>query len=241
MKGSPRGIAAITIGLLGLMAAGCATRGVGDQRLARYRPDDAGRRPWEWARAEAGTTGSAEAPGAEASDESGAGSAPAAGVSDGGGAVLRRGDGIIVYLKNIPRPEDIKEEVDEVGAVTLPLIGNINVTGMSTAQAEDAITSAYIEGGFYHKIDVIVVAEAGSFYVRGEVKQPGGYPLSGDLTLVQAVTKAGGYTDFAKTSKIKVIRKQQDMIFNGDRIEDGKDPDPLIEANDTIIVPRRLF
>jgi len=153
--------------------------------------------------------------------------------------VLRRGDGISIYLKNIPRPEDIREEVDEMGDVTLPLIGKIRVNGMSTSQAEDAIKAAYIDGGYYRKIDVIVVAEAGVYYVRGEVKRPGSFPISGDVTLVQAITTAGGYTDFAKRSKVKVRRGYEDMLFDADRIEDGKDPDPLIKANDTIIVSRR--
>jgi polysaccharide export outer membrane protein len=160
---------------------------------------------------------------------------------NGAGEVLRRGDGILVYLMNIPRPQEIREEVDEVGAVTLPLIGQIHVTGLRTSQAEDAIKDAYISGGFYRKIDVIVMADAGTYYVRGEVKRPGSFPLSGDITLIQAVATAGGYTDFARRSRIKVISGSRDITFDGDRIEDGDEPDPLIKANDTIIVPRRKW
>ncbi len=236
--------------LLVLLVGGCATRGTDDQRLARYRPDGAQRRPWEWgpkaavqavpavpvaavAVVGASATNAAVSPVAAAPVD------PIPNSYGEEGAVLRRGDSIIVYLKNIPRPEDIKEEVDAVGYITLPYIGKIRVSGMSTSRAEDDIKAAYISGGYYKKIDVIVVAEAGTYYVRGEVKRPGVFLVSGDLTLVQAITSAGGYTDFAKPSKIKVIRDRQDMTFNGDRIEDGKDPDPLIKAKDTIIVPRR--
>ncbi|MBT3293959.1 MAG: hypothetical protein HN919_16790 [Verrucomicrobia bacterium] len=227
--------------LLVVLGGGCATSGTGDQRLARYRPDGAQRRPWEWgpktvapvaAVTTAATNGAVVAVTPTPVE-------PVQSGYDGEGAVLRRGDSIIVYLKNIPRPEDIQEEVDAVGFITLPYIGKIRVAGMSTSRAEDAIKAAYIDGDIFKKIDVIVVAEAGTYYVRGEVKRPGVYLVSGALTLVQAVTSAGGYTDFAKPSKIKVIRDRQDMTFNGDRIEDGKDPDPLIKAKDTIIVPRR--
>jgi len=155
------------------------------------------------------------------------------------GDVLLRGDGIAISLRNIPRPEDVRERVDEVGDVTLPLIGKIRVVGMSTSQAEDTIKQAYITGGYYRKIDVIVVAEAGLYYVRGEVKRPGSFPISGDVTLVQAITTAGGYTDFAKRSKVKIRRGQEDRVYDADRIEDGEAPDPLVKANDTIIVSRR--
>jgi protein involved in polysaccharide export with SLBB domain len=232
--------------LLVLLVGGCATSGTDDQRLARYRPDGAQRRPWEWGPKATVPAVPVAAVGATATNVavSPVAAAPVDPIPNSygeEGAVLRRGDSIIVYLKNIPRPEDIQEEVDAVGYVTLPHIGKIHVAGMSTSRAEDAIKAAYISGGYYKRIDVIVVAEAGTYYVRGEVKRPGGFLVSGALTLVQAITSAGGYTDFAKPSKIKLIRDRQDMIFNGDRIEDGKDPDPLIKAKDTIIVPRRRF
>jgi polysaccharide export outer membrane protein len=221
--------------------SGCAGSSAGNQRLTRYRPDGSQRRPWEWAYATAPAAQAPTAPAASDTDPESVAPAmpvPANGFS-GVGDVLLRGDLITINLRNIPRPEDVREKVDEVGAVTLPLIGKINVAGMSTSAAEDAIKQAYIDNGYYRKIDVIVVAEAGSYYVRGEVKRPGSFPISGDVTLVQAITTAGGYTDFAKRSKIKVRRGQQDMVFDADRIEDGKDPDPLIKVNDTIIVPRR--
>ncbi|MBL7077530.1 MAG: SLBB domain-containing protein [Kiritimatiellae bacterium] len=226
--------------LAGLSFSGCAGSSTGDQRMARYRPDGSQRRPWEWAYA----TASPAAPVADPTSSTNSTGTyvvptPMPDEYAGVGEELRRGDGIVVYLKNIPRPEDIREEVDAVGAVTLPLIGKIHVTGMTTTQAEDAIKKAYIDGGFYRKIDVIVVADAGSYYVRGEVKRPGSFPISGDVTLVQAITTAGGYTDFARRTKVKVRRGQEDKTFDADRIEDGKDPDPLIKANDTIIVPRR--
>ncbi len=237
MKKGVRVVATLCFVVAGLALTGCTGGSIGNQRLARYRPDGSQRRPWEW-------TG---APSAQATpippavtNAARAVTSPEAPVNQAvRGEVLRRGDGIFVYLKNIPRPEDIREEVDEVGAVTLPLIGKIQVAGLSTSRAEDAIKEAYIAGGYYRKIDVIVVADAGSYYVRGEVKRPGSFPISGDITLIQAITTAGGYTDFARPTRIKVIRGPKDMVYDGERIEDGKEPDPLIRANDTIIVPRR--
>ncbi len=225
-----------------LMAGGCATDNTRDQRLARYSPDGSQRRLWEWghvsADADAVVTQAADVAvdplpnGADFNGEV---------YTSKGASILRRGDGITVYLKGIPRPEDLREEVDETGAITLPLVGELVIAGMLTSQAEDAIERAYIDRGYYKKINVIVVAEEGGYYVRGEVKRVGRYPISGDVTLVQAIITAGGFTDFAKRSKVKVIRDQEEIVYNVDRIEDGKDQDPLIKANDTIIVLRRRF
>jgi polysaccharide export outer membrane protein len=212
--------------------------------MARYHPDGSRRRPSEWAERAAPAVvapGTAMAAVSNTADIAISTADSGDAEYNGAGEVLRRGDGILVYLMNIPRPQEIREEVDEVGAVTLPLIGQIHVTGLRTSQAEDAIKDAYISGGFYRKIDVIVMADAGTYYVRGEVKRPGSFPLSGDITLIQAVATAGGYTDFARRSRIKVISGSRDITFDGDRIEDGDEPDPLIKANDTIIVPRRKW
>ncbi|NQU40439.1 MAG: SLBB domain-containing protein [Lentisphaerae bacterium] len=230
---------AVLLALAMILVGGCTTHPGADQRLARYTPDDAGRRPWEWSR-----TTSAVAPDAAAETNASLQLVLAAESVNGeplstGGAMLRRGDALVVSLKGIPRPEEFREEVDGTGSITLPLVGRIQIAGMLTSEAEDAIEQAYIDGKFYTKINVILVAEAGFYYVRGEVQRSGRYPVSGDITLIQAISTAGGYTDFAKPSRIKVIRNGEDMTFNADRIEDDKDTDPGIVANDTIIVPKR--
>ncbi len=209
------------------LGGGCAAPGPGELRLDRYRPDGAGRRPWEWggARVEAGP--SAAADGGEA-------------VSPGS-VRLRRGDQVVVYLRGIPQQEDVRDVVDDTGSITLPLLGNMTVEGKSTAEAELEIETAYVDGGFYRKINVIIVAQEGEYFVRGEVKREGRYPVSGDLTLLQAIAAAGGYTDFARRSRVKVIHDQQDMTFDADEIEKGRAPDPVIRNGDIIVVPRRLF
>ena len=55
--------------------------------------------------------------------------------------------------------------------------------------------------------DLVAVAQARKFYVNGEVRRAGDYPYERELTLHKAITKAGGFTDKASTSRAKVIRK----------------------------------
>jgi protein involved in polysaccharide export with SLBB domain len=157
---------------------------------------------------------------------------------------LKRGDKLVIELRGIPIPEIIRNELDDLG-VNLPLIGRIKIDGITTFEAEKLIEKAYIDGGYYTKINVIVTTQEDEYFVQGEVKSEGKYSMTGDRTLVQAITQAGGYTDFAKKSEVKIIRGQgkdkQILYFNCDRIQSLKEKDPLIKSGDIIVVPRRWF
>ena len=61
------------------------------------------------------------------------------------------------------------------------------------------------------------------------------------MTLMKAIATASAYTEFAKKTKVQIIRGQEVMVFNMKRIEAGKDKDPMIERGDSIIVPRRWW
>jgi len=230
---------ALSAGFLVLLS-GCATVSVEDRKIARYKPRTDDRSPWLWEkkspRAGDPAPATVKNPPKEAPVEK---PPPKVEINAETTRILRRGDSILIHLTAIPRPEDVREVLDERGTVTLPLIGDVEVEGLTTAAAERAIQKAYISGGYYNKIDVIVVADKDEYFVRGEVKREGRYPLAGDLTLIQAITSAGGYTDYAR-SKIKVIRGKKVLYFNSKRIELRKDEDPLIEPGDIIVVLRRI-
>jgi len=214
-----------------LLVQGCASS-LDRKRMARYRPDDDDRRPWIW--------GSGAGP----REEDGRGQG-----GDGGGTAgsarfartIERGSRVSIYLRGIPAPEEVKEVVDELGSVSLPLVGLIDIAGLTTAEAEKEIREEYIDRGYYKDINVIVVSEEDEYFVRGEVKREGRYPLSGDLTLMQAITTAGGFTEYARKSRIKIIRKgKEPEFYHWGRIEDRREPDPAIEPGDIIVVERSI-
>jgi len=215
----------------GLLFQGCASS-LERKRLAQYRPDDDDRRPWVWGsgadqREDAGGTD-------EDHDDEAANEARFA-------RTIERGSRVSIYLRGIPTPEEVKEVVDELGSVSLPLVGLIDIAGLTTAEAERKVRNEYVARGFYKDINVIVVAEEDEYFVRGEVKREGRYPLSGDLTLMQAITTAGGFTEYARTSRIKIIRKgKEPEFYHWGRIEDRREPDPPIEPGDIIVVPRSI-
>lgn len=207
---------------------GCVTTGGEASLKAKpYMPDESGRDVWTW-NAAAGSVAaggvSSAAPGANSFVRS-----------------LRRGDRVKISLTGIPNPEEIDNVVNDFGFVTLPLVGAAKIEGLTTARAEQLIKAAYINGEYYKSIDVIVVAQAGEFYVRGEVKNEGKFALSGDTTLVQGIIMAGGYTDYAKKWEITIIRGPEKSVYDAEKIEKREMADPLIQTGDIIVVPRRVF
>jgi len=92
--------------------------------------------------------------------------------------------------------------------------------------------------------DVISVSSKQLFFVTGEISSPGQYEISRGLTLMRAVSQAGGYSKFA--SKIIEIHREVDgekviATHNLGDIRKGKAEDPAILADDVLIVRRRFF
>ena len=84
--------------------------------------------------------------------------------------------------------------------------------------------------------DTIVVEEAELVYVFGQVNGPGAYPLQPGMTVLQALSVAGGVTDRGATGRINVIRE-----VDGEQQEIRITLEDLVQAGDTLVVPQRFF
>ena len=84
--------------------------------------------------------------------------------------------------------------------------------------------------------DTIFVNRAENVYILGQVRNPGAYRLTKNLTVVQLVSMAGGLTERGEGKRIKVTR-----MVNGKRQELKIGLDDLVRANDTITVPEKWF
>jgi len=154
---------------------------------------------------------------------------------------LRIGDKVAISLLGVPTPYNGNDQIDENGCVNLPLIGNQKLSGLTTAEAELAVENSYIDKQIFKQINVVIVAESEEFYVRGEVRLPGKYPLTPGMTLLRAVVAAGGYTEFANPRKITVKRGDKVDTYDTKRIESLQDQDPVIDPDDIIVVDRRYI
>ncbi|HHN65343.1 MAG TPA: periplasmic polysaccharide biosynthesis/export protein [Nitrospirae bacterium] len=85
--------------------------------------------------------------------------------------------------------------------------------------------------------DSIFISKAGLFYVTGEVKKPDAYRYEEGTTVIKAITMAGGFTDKASTSRVKIIRKKD----NKEVVLEKVNMDEPIMPDDVIVVPESFF
>jgi polysaccharide export outer membrane protein len=124
--------------------------------------------------------------------------ATAAGVEARQGYQIGQGD--ILKIAVWSQPELSGEfTVDVAGGITMPLIGAVKAQGQTIAQVEQAIRERLADGYLINPQVTIDVAQFKSqrVFVVGEVKAPGVVPLSGALSLVEALTRVGSLTEFA--------------------------------------------
>jgi polysaccharide export outer membrane protein len=130
------------------------------------------------------------------------------------------------------------------GKITMPLIGDIPVSGINTMDLKDLLTEKL--KGFIDNPEVTVIlieSQSKNFYITGKVNRPGTYPLSPGMTVLQALSAAGGLGEWAEKDKIGIIRrsggKEEIIPFDYDEVISGKklEQNILLEPNDTIIVP----
>lgn len=131
------------------------------------------------------------------------------------------------------------------GKISLPLVGEIQASGMTPMQLQDDLTKrlkAYIENP---EVTVIVTdPRSHQFNVVGEVLRPGSYPLMQTMTVLDAIAESGGFKDFAKETKVYVLRLMPDgtrvrIPFNYKRVIQGRDlqENVALKPGDTIVVP----
>ena len=162
----------------------------------------------------------------------------AQGARDGQSRSLKYGDVITIVLRGIPKEEVIKDVIDDHGMINLPFINEMSVAGKTASEIERDIQKAYIDGGIYKYVSVSVVPPESAYFVQGEVRAPGRYSLTGDITLLQAIAVAGGYTDYAKRTRVEILRGDEVQIYNAKRLSRQPKDDPIIKNGDIIKVLR---
>lgn len=138
-------------------------------------------------------------------------------------------------------------EVDEEGNINFPLIGEIEAEGLTISQLRDRI--AYLLGKDYIVNPLVTVSvqkhiERETFFIYGEVRNPGAHTLEGKMTLLRAITLAGGLSDFA-ASVIYIKRKEEGkekrIKANINSVIKQETADIPLKPDDIVVVPRRFF
>jgi polysaccharide export outer membrane protein len=130
------------------------------------------------------------------------------------------------------------------GKITLPLLNDIQASGLTPMELASAI-SDQLKKYITNPQVTVTVTEINSrrIYVTGEVLKAGAYALLPHMTVLQALSSSGGFTQFARVKNIYVLRtengKQVKMPFNYKEAVRAKNPEQNIELlpGDVIVVP----
>ena len=134
------------------------------------------------------------------------------------------------------RPLSGTFELDGRGAVDLPLISEVKLGGLTAAEAVQVIKDKYSQGFLKDPKLTLRVTGYRPFYIIGEVRRPGKYGYIENLTVLEAIAMAEGFTYRANQNKIEVIRRigrHQKSILAGTKHE--------VMPGDIIKVKERFF
>jgi len=130
------------------------------------------------------------------------------------------------------------------GMITVPLVGDVKAAGKTTEQIATEVRTRLRPFLETPQVTVTVSqAVSARFYVIGEVTTSGAFPLTGRITILQALALAGGFREFAKRERIVLIREKHGerkaIPFNFRDLEAGinLEQNIAVESGDTLIVP----
>jgi polysaccharide export outer membrane protein len=133
-------------------------------------------------------------------------------------------------------------DVDLAGHISLPLVGEVEAANLTTAELDDKLT-ALLGKKYFENPDVSVSIKESTAHVvtvDGAVGSAGQYPVSGPMTLLQAVALAHGTSDDANARRVAIFRtidgQRQAAAFDLTAIRRGEAPDPAVYAGDIVVV-----
>jgi polysaccharide export outer membrane protein len=168
--------------------------------------------------------------------------APSSSKADDGGFVIGNDD---VLSINVWKEPDFSQKIQvrSDGKISLPLLGEVQATGLTPLQLEQDLTAKL--RNYITKPEVTVMVEqinSKKFNILGQVVKPGSYSLAIAPTIVDAIAIAGGPRDFAKQKSIYILREtpgrgQTRIVFNYKDFLKGKNQNVKLEPHDTVVVP----
>jgi polysaccharide export outer membrane protein len=143
---------------------------------------------------------------------------------------------------------DMKRDVrvNASGEVSLPLIGQVPVAGLTAQAAARLIADRYKEKYLHDPQVSLFIREFTTqrVAIEGAVLRPGVYPMTGQLTLLRALALSGGFAPYADINQIVVYRHgasggaREQFTYDLDKVRAGQEMDPNIRADDVIVVQR---
>jgi polysaccharide export outer membrane protein len=138
-------------------------------------------------------------------------------------------------------------EVSSDGSINFPLIGIVEVQGKTPQGVEREIQTRLADGYIKDPSVSVRVTDYRSRKVSvfGQVRSPGTFGFSENMSVVEAITRAGGFTGMAKKNAVRITRMngaaKESIIVAVEDIGQGRAPNFLLRPGDVVFVPERLF
>jgi len=160
---------------------------------------------------------------------------------------FRVGDTLELRIGGVPSEETQlvtgAYTVDGEGFINLPYIGKVKAAGLTQAQLQRAVESAYRGGDIYTNpsITITVPTVARFVNVSGDVRQPRRVEYTTDLTVLGAISAAGGFTDYADQRKVRLIRSGKVRMIDVKAVRSNPSLDIALLPGDQIEVPQSFW
>lgn len=164
-----------------------------------------------------------------------------------GQAILRIGDPIDLKIGGVPQDEQIQVNntyvIDSDGAVSLPYINKVRAVGLAPSQLAREIENAYRVNKIYTNPNVTIIMQASARFVNigGAVRQPSRVPFTEDMTLLTAISAAGGFNDFADQKRVRLLRGKEVKVLDVRQFRKNPGKDLPLQPGDRVEVPQTLF
>lgn len=162
-------------------------------------------------------------------------SLPPVPASEDGAYTLGAGDRLRLQVFG---QDELSQEyiVSDSGAITVPLIGAVDAEGRTVAELEEEIARQLSEGILVNPNVTAEVVTYRPFFILGETRAPGQYPYVPRMTVLTAVSMAGGFTFRAEEDAVSITR-----LVDGQMSEFRADPLDFVEPGDVVNVHERFF
>lgn len=124
------------------------------------------------------------------------------------GYILSPDDEISITIFGEPDLSLAKTRIATNGTISIPLLGQVNIQGLTTAQTEEKLALLFADGYLTKPVVTVSIIEYRQFYVNGEVKKPGGYNYREGLTVEIAIALAGGFSERASKNRITLAHEE---------------------------------
>ncbi len=161
--------------------------------------------------------------------------------------VLREGDQVEVRIGGVPADEVMQVSgaftIDGQGFINLSHIGKVRAAGLTQDQLQSAIESSYKTQRIYTNPSITIsVPTAARFVdVGGDVKSPQRVAYTPDLTVLGAITAAGGFTEYADQNKVRLLRDGRVTMLSIKEVRKDPSKDVPLKPGDKIEVPQSFW